>query len=81
MLALLVNVNFNCEELMKRKNECCAVYRKGMDEIIAQTQYCYLIKDAPKYSSFPFKFCPWCGKRIEVLTLDVDEILYNAGSY
>lgn len=39
----------------------CAEFKKGMDEIVSAQMFCAVHSGGPKYSSKPFKYCPWCG--------------------
>ncbi len=43
---------------------CCDSYEEGMEEIIGQNIFCYNQTVAPKYTSGAFKFCPWCGAKL-----------------
>jgi len=42
----------------------CLEYMKGMKEIVEQRNFCNLQSAAPKYTSRPFAFCPYCGARL-----------------
>ena len=44
----------------------CVHWKYGFKEIVAQNIYCWHRSAAPGYTAPRFRFCPWCGKEVEV---------------
>jgi len=42
----------------------CPGWEKGMEQIGAAQMFCSVHLGAPKYTAPAFKFCPWCGKKV-----------------
>lgn len=50
---------------------CAGKYLKGVEELDACIYFCAARGGpAPQYHSDPFKFCPWCGSKLEDILMD-----------
>ena len=51
---------------MEEKNCTCNDWIRGTEEIDGQMDFCHA--HGIKYTGPLFRYCPWCGKRLKVLT-------------